>query len=200
MKRRLTDDERALWEKVTATVRPIHKRSAPAEPAPAVQPVPIPRRLAGPTRFQAPPATPRATTAPDSETLDSGWDRRISSGRIVPDQTIDLHGHTVEDARRLLYRRITDAEAHGARIILVITGKGGRGQSAPSPADMMPGLGREGGARGAIRAQLPRWLGEDGITARIAAVRQAHPRHGGAGAVYVILKRRRTPRQGSLQH
>lgn len=198
MKRGLTEDERALWEKVTATVRPIHKRSAETAPMLPVQPVPAPRRLAGPTRFQAPPAPPRAT-APDAETLDSSWDRRISGGRIVPDQTIDLHGHTVENARRLLYSRIIDAEARGARIILVITGKGGSGRTGPSPADMMPGFGGER-ARGAIRAQLPRWLGEDGITARIAAVRQAHPRHGGAGAVYVILKRRRAPRQGSLQH
>ena len=42
-----------------------------------------------------------------------------------------------------------------------------------------------------------RWLGEPGLTDRIAAVRRAHPRHGGEGAAYLILKRRRPEERGS---
>jgi DNA-nicking Smr family endonuclease len=124
-----------------------------------------------------------------AETLDSSWDRHITSGRIVPDVVIDLHGLRREAARQLLYRRVVDASDRGLRVILVITGKGD--SPGPAPADLMDG--RRGGApiRGAIRADLPRWLGEEGLSTRIAAVRRAHPRHGGGGAAYLVLKRRR---------
>jgi DNA-nicking Smr family endonuclease len=47
------------------------------------------------------------------------------------------------------------------------------------------------GSRGAIRADLPRWLGEAATSARVAAVRQAGPAHGGLGAVWIVLKRAR---------
>jgi DNA-nicking Smr family endonuclease len=98
---------------------------------------------------------------------------------------IDLHGLRREAARQLLYAEVVRAEQRGARVVLVITGKGS--QPGPTPADLMEGRP----VRGAIRADLPRWLGEEGLSSRIAAVRQAHPAHGGAGAAYLILKRRR---------
>ncbi|MFA7441069.1 MAG: Smr/MutS family protein [Sphingomonadaceae bacterium] len=195
MSRKLDADEWALWAKVAATVTPLHPKAPPSPvPAPLAAPAPPPRSNAGPRKFVA--ASPViAAAAPVrahaiTETLDASWDRRLTSGRIVPDHVIDLHGHTVEAARHLLYRRVLAAEAHGARVLLVITGKGGR--PGPAPVDLMPGLGGDAARRrGAIRAELPRWLGEEILSARIAAVRRAHPRHGGAGAVYIILKRRR---------
>lgn len=144
-----------------------------------------------------PPALDGARTrplaaAPPTETLDGAWDRRIISGRLHPDRTIDLHGLSLEAARHRLYDQVAAADARGDRIVLVITGKGQ--MPGPAPADLMPGLGRPHGGttRGAIRVSLPRWVGEAGLSGRIAAVRQAHPRHGGAGAVYLILKRRRS--------
>jgi DNA-nicking Smr family endonuclease len=139
----------------------------------------------GPKRPAASPAPPRPAPVTPTETLDTSWDRQISSGRIVPDLVIDLHGLRREAARRLLYQRVVDASERGLRVILIITGKGS--QPGPAPADLMEGRP----ARGAIRADLPRWLGEEGLSGRIAAVRRAHPRHGGAGAAYLILKRRR---------
>lgn len=218
MSRRLSADERALWDRVTATVTPLHAAARPAagaSAAPAVAadtPPPQPaRRSAGPRKAAPAPAAPappapaaipaaaRAPVAP-AETLDSRWDRKIRSGRLVPDATVDLHGMTVEAARHYLHRRLFEAEARGARVVLVITGKGSL--PGPTPADLMPGFGGgigggtgggRGMLRGAIRAHLPRWLGEDRLSERIAAVRRAHPVHGGAGAVYVILKRPRWP-------
>ena len=65
-----------------------------------------------------------------------------------------------------------------ARVVLVITGR-------PRPAEAAD----RGGQRGAIRAKLIDWLAAGPHASRIAAVRGAHPRHGGAGAVYVVLKR-----------
>ncbi|WP_243453886.1 Smr/MutS family protein [Sandaracinobacteroides saxicola] len=130
-------------------------------------------------------AAPRRVVT-NSETLDGSWDRKLSSGRVVPDLTLDLHGLSRETARALLLRRVDSAARNGARVILVITGKGQT--PGAQPADLMPGVKPP---KGAIRASLPRWLGEAGISERVAAVRRAHPRHGGAGAVYLILRRAR---------
>jgi DNA-nicking Smr family endonuclease len=45
--------------------------------------------------------------------------------------------------------------------------------------------------RGLIRASISTWLQSSRHACRIAAVRNAHPRHGGAGALYIILRRER---------
>ena len=66
----------------------------------------------------------------------------------------------------------------GARLVLVIAGK-------PRPAEAAD----RGSARGAIRAKLLDWLAHGSHASRIAAVRGAHRKHGGAGAVYVVLRR-----------
>lgn len=208
MSRRLDAQEAALWALVAATVRPLHPRPAqpPASPA-AAGPASVARRAtpkpdrpesdprrpgpvrAGPVRA-IPPAPPMPVPPrPHGESLDGGWDRRLGSGRVEPDITIDLHGLNREAARHLLYRRVAEAEARGQRVILVITGRGH--MPGPAPADMVPGLHIGPSPRGSIKADLPRWLGEEGLTGRIAAVRRAHPRHGGAGAAYLILRRRR---------
>lgn len=192
MSRELDADEWALWSKVAATVTPLHRRKITFTISAPFAAAPPQRRNAGPRKPVAvsSPAAAEPVRSVATETLDASWDRRLASGRVAPDHVIDLHGHTVEAARHLLYQRVLAAEARGARVILVITGKGGR--PGPAPADLMPGLGGDPGRRrGAIRAELPRWLGETNLSARIAAVRNAHPRHGGAGAVYIILKRRR---------
>lgn len=187
MTRRLAPDEQALWALVAATVTPMHPGRKLAVPDGAPPPAPrLPDRTGvGPRRLPATPAQPRPPAPAPAETLDSSWDRQISSGRIAPDVVIDLHGLRREAARRLLYERVVSAADRGARVILVITGKGS--EPGPAPADLMEGRP----ARGAIRADLPRWLGEEGLSARIAAVRRAHPRHGGSGAAYLILKRKR---------
>jgi DNA-nicking Smr family endonuclease len=185
--RRLAPDEQALWALVAATVKPLHPHRPIDAPTAASPPAPRkPDRVGiGPQRAKAAPAPARTPAPASAETLDSSWDRQISSGRIAPDLVIDLHGLRREAARRLLYERVVSAAERGHRVILVITGKGS--DPGPAPADLMQGLP----ARGAIRADLPRWLGEEGLSARIAAVRRAHPRHGGSGAAYLILKRRR---------
>ena len=187
MSRRLAPDEQALWALVAATVKPLHPHKAPAEIPASTAPLParVDRHRIGAVKARPAPAPLPSSARTSTETLDSSWDKRISTGKIAPDLVIDLHGLRREQARHLLYSRVADAEARGLRILLVITGKGHN--PGPSPADLMEGRP----ARGAIRADLPRWLGEDGLSSRIAAVRRAHPRHGGAGAAYLILKRKR---------
>ncbi len=192
MTRRLASDEAALWARVVETVVPLHPQKSLPVPAatPVAAPVKtVPRAHVGPSKVAAPRPNPAATPAlPAGETLDRSWDRRIASGKLQPDLVIDLHGLTLDAARSALYARVSQADAMGHRVLLVITGKGR--MPGPAPADLVPGLGG-GDRRGAIRVSLPRWLGEQGLSSRIAAVRRAHPRHGGEGAAYLVLKRKR---------
>ncbi len=117
---------------------------------------------------------PKIASTKPSNSLDGTWDRRIRTGRIEPDFTIDLHGHTLASAHSQLARALDRAVRDGARVILLIAGKARGPDEAP---------------RGAIRRELESWLAHSRHAARIAAVRNAHPRHGGAGALYLVLRR-----------
>jgi DNA-nicking Smr family endonuclease len=111
------------------------------------------------------------------ETLDGTWDRKLSRGAVQPDVTVDLHGHDLAGAYDLLDTRLEQAIAMGDRVLLLITGKPPKGE---------PPI-----ARGRIRAAVGDWLAASRHARAIAAVRGAHPRHGGAGALYIILRRSR---------
>lgn len=176
MRRRLNADERSLWARVVATVRPLDPVAASAvEDAPPEAPLPPPARAAPrPARASAPaPGTPGTT-------LDGTWDSRLSRGLVSPDVAVDLHGHNLDTAHSLLDRRLEQAIADGARLLLLITGK-------PPSDDRRPVR------RGAIRAAVGDWLAASRHAGDIAAVRNAHPRHGGQGALYVVLRRKREP-------
>ena len=100
----------------------------------------------------------------------------MRKGAVYPDRTIDLHGHTLSTAYGALEHALARAVADDIRVLLVVTGK------PPKPDTR---------GRGLIRANIGNWLGSSGYRDRIAAVRNAHPRHGGTGALYVILRRKR---------
>ena len=172
MPRRLSADERALWARVVASVRPLGAEAA--QPAPEAGAPPPPRPVP-PARA---PRLAKARPSPGS-TLDGTWDRRLSRGLASPDVTVDLHGHRLDTAWSLLDRRLEQAIADGARLLLLITGK-------PPSDDRSPA------ARGAIRAAVGDWLAASRHAADIAAVRNAHPRHGGAGALYIVLRRQKS--------
>jgi DNA-nicking Smr family endonuclease len=112
------------------------------------------------------------------DTLDGSWDRKLSRGLIRPDRTVDLHGHGLAHAHARLDFALSDAIAAGDRVILLITGRPQRDNPR------MPPVGR-----GVIRASIGDWIAASGHASRIAAIRNAHPRHGGAGALYIILRR-----------
>lgn len=179
--RRLTPEEAAIWQRVRASVRPIERRIvADATMADLVAGDMKPmKRVKGRVPVPlAPPMIPKRA-GPPANTLDGGWDKRLSRGAISPDHTIDLHGHTLAAAHAALDHGIADAIASGDRVILLVTGK------PPRPESERPH------ARGAIRAAIGDWLAGSRHTDRIAAIRGAHPRHGGTGALYVILRRPR---------
>lgn len=172
MARPLAPDEAALWRRVMANVRPM--RAVAATPVVPVAERPMPRVIAMPAP-KPPPVKQRAV----GTTLDGSWDRQIARGAVYPDRTIDLHGHTLGSAHAVLDQCLDEAISHGDRVVLLVTGK------PPRPESERPH------ARGAIRAAVADWLAMSRHAGHIAAVRGAHPRHGGAGALYLVLRRGR---------
>ncbi|HUQ12768.1 MAG TPA: Smr/MutS family protein [Novosphingobium sp.] len=114
-----------------------------------------------------------------ARTLDGTWERKLAKAQIAPDFEIDLHGDTLDRAYTRLMASLGQAIANEARLVLVIAGKA-------RPHDDHASRGQR---RGAIRAKLLDWLAASPHAGRIAAVRPAAQRHGGAGAVYVVLRR-----------
>ena len=176
MVRKLSAEEQALWQRVVNSVRPMDGRArphaVPAASAPVTESLPstVPAAVPGGPARSKPRAQPGTT-------LDSSWDRRLSRGLLGPDRTVDLHGHNLATAHELLDRRLEEAISSGARLLLLITGKPPKGEGHP-------------GERGAIRAAIGDWLAASRHAGDIAAVRNAHPRHGGGGALYIVLRRR----------
>lgn len=108
--------------------------------------------------------------------LDGHWDRRIKRGGVVPDISIDLHDANLSRAYARLDGALEQAIAQKFKVILLVTGK-------PRAHDRASGEGR-----GAIAALVRDWLAASRHARHISAVRNAHPRHGGAGALYIMLK------------
>ena len=181
--RRLSADEAALWARVMATVTPLSPRKPPAPVVDALpKPVPGTKRVVAPRRTVAPPPSVPAPAATPGTTLDGGWDRRLSRGLVSPDATVDLHGHTLTSAYAMFDDALARSIARGDRVILLVTGK------PPRPDSERPH------ARGAIRAAVGDWLHASRHAGDVAAVRGAHPRHGGTGALYIVLRRPRAAR------
>ena len=195
--RGLSAGEAALWARVTATVQPLDplhaKRGEGDRPEPKAEdgggvlpqePSPQGKRPAAKTppppalRSGSPP--PRAAPGEDRLGLDSSWERKLARAAIAPDFTLDLHGHTLDQAHRRLDAGLGQAKAMGARLVLLITGKA-------RPTDAAD----RGHRRGAIRAKVIDWLAAGPHASDIAAIRGAHRRHGGDGALYVVLRRKR---------
>ncbi|RYY26618.1 MAG: DNA mismatch repair protein MutS [Sphingomonadales bacterium] len=178
--RRLAPEEAALWQLVIASVKPIAGRKAAPKPVAAPIVAPSPKAAPAPRKMKpAPPPAPPPprTVTRSSNTLDGSWDRQLSRGLVSPESAIDLHGHSLSSAYDRLDRGLEQAIAQGDRVLLLVTGK------PPRPESERPH------ARGAIRAAVGDWLASSRHAGRIAAVRGAHPRHGGTGALYIVLRR-----------
>lgn len=191
--RGLTADEQEAWERLAATVKPLARFrkpvTKPAAPSPAPlagqPPAPMPARRKAlvaakpPPPMPAPTASPRPAPRPVGQGgLDSHWDRRLKSGSIDPDYSLDLHGHGLDAAHDRLEHGIGQARAMGARLVLVVTGK-------PRPVEAADRATK----RGAIRAKILDWLAAGPHADAIAAIRKSHRRHGGDGAIYIVLRR-----------
>jgi len=172
-RRVLSYDERVLWTTVTKSVAPM-RDALPAIEEPAPPPdAPRPKRA---PRAAAPVALPPPKPAPPPlQPLDRRARQRVARGREPIDGRMDLHGLTQSEAHSALLHFLHAASARGARLVLIITGKGGRGD----------------GERGVLRRQVPQWLALPDLRDLVVGFEDAHVAHGGEGALYVRLRRRR---------
>jgi DNA-nicking Smr family endonuclease len=101
--------------------------------------------------------------------------QRVARGKQAIDARLDLHGLTQSEAHAVLLRFLRNAQARDARLVLVITGKGVRGD----------------GERGVLKRQVPHWLGLPEFRSLIVGFEDAHVAHGGEGALYLRVRRAR---------
>ncbi|GAA2838763.1 DNA-nicking Smr family endonuclease [Aminobacter aminovorans] len=172
--RKLSDEERVLWNVIARTTAPLKGRRAveipeipaaqqekpAAAPAPAVQ-----------AQVAAAPTLPKRQYV--AHTLDVPTRDKLSKGRLPIEGRVDLHGMTQDEAYSLLYAFLSRAHAGGLRYVLVITGKG-----------------NSKGGDGVLKRMVPAWLDTAPFRMLISSQDHAERHHGGSGALYIRIRRR----------
>ena len=194
--RGLSDEDRALWNRVAETTDPLKKPTAkrmdPAQVFTQGKPAP---KTPGPLKpfrvgqSTSPSKSTTATLAPSiveqlngaAVQMDKRAYGKLKRGKLKPDAKIDLHGLTLTQAHPRLIGFVGQSYAKGHRLILVITGKG---KSKPEPGPIPARVG-------VLRHQVPQWLTMPPLAQMVLQVAPAHLRHGGEGAYYVYLRRAR---------
>lgn len=189
--RHLSQGEEELWRRVIAQVEPLKNRAAPAAP-PDAKPLARDQTALGHSAYvdidPLPPADSREKLGskvyqrPAKSALDRRTALRLQRGQLAIEGRLDLHGMTQKQAYPALLRFITASRSFDRRLVLVVTGKGWN-----------PEADRPEEAIGILRRSVPRWLDSPPFTEHVAAVRDAHQKHGGSGALYVMLRRSRRP-------
>jgi DNA-nicking Smr family endonuclease len=186
--RKLSDDEQGLWDRLKQTVRPLSRRrpaakhnAAPEAKTPDAPPPPS-KRDKKTKQTTATPSKVSPVAKPSSPSLapfEEKTLRRLSRGLVGIDDKIDLHGMRQERAHMALGAFLRKSQARGDRIVLIVTGKG-----------------QEGGTheRGVLRGAVPQWLAQPELRDLVVGFKEAGRRHGGAGALYVRIRRRREAR------
>ncbi|GFE49366.1 DNA mismatch repair protein MutS [Roseobacter cerasinus] len=195
-RRKLSPEEEALWRKVTENTEALRAREtfdpdavAPPPKPSAARPKPDlnklnqtfpPKPERRKTSFDLMPSLPdRLQAAPVQ--MDRKAFAKMTRGKLKPEGRIDLHGMTLDRAHGVLATFILSAHKSGKRLVLVITGKGkNRDEGGPIPV-----------RHGVLRHQVPQWLAAPPLSSVVMQVSQAHVSHGGGGAYYVYLRRRR---------
>ncbi|SMX47132.1 Smr/MutS family protein [Actibacterium lipolyticum] len=195
--RGLSPEENALWQKVTETAVPMHadhpKKPKLDESSVKPKPKPKPKTRTEISGFRlgqkaADHPLPHDLALGPAEALGRApvhMDRksygRMKRGKLSPEGRIDLHGMTLSQAHPALTSFILQSHAAGKRLVLVITGKGKRGEdTGPMPV-----------RRGILKHQVPHWLNSPPLGSVVLQVSPAHQKHGGGGAYYVYLRRQR---------
>ena len=161
--------DQVLWQEAIRDVRPLHSRRRPGSPGPDPEPEPLfdAADQRSPHHVEAPPLDRFAG-------IDRANAERLKRGLHKIEARLDLHGMTQAEAYRSLGAFIAASRDLGRRCVLVITG---RGLSPSGP--------------GILKSAVPRWLEQPELRRHILAISSAQPRHGGAGAIYLLLRRRR---------
>jgi DNA-nicking Smr family endonuclease len=101
--------------------------------------------------------------------------RRLRAGDFAYQAHLDLHGMTAEEARVAVDRFLRDAQHKGYRCVLIVHGRG------LNSKDQVP----------VLKTRLATWLARGSWARLVLAFTSARPVDGGAGALYVLLRRQR---------
>jgi DNA-nicking Smr family endonuclease len=172
--RLLSPDEIELWTRVTADVRPAPGRdrrralieAAPRAPEPRAAPTP-----------QSPKEKTSSRPVPPIADIDHRTRTKLRRGRLEVDAKLDLHGLRQAEAQRALFDFLRRAQAGGARMAIVVTGKGVRSEDG-----------------GVLRRIVPMWLQAPQLRDLVVSFGEAARNHGGEGALYVQIRRARKER------
>jgi len=172
MSRRLTGEERELWDRLRRSVRPLDRNAAEAPEEPQ-RPEPA-KRQKPKSETARPAASAPPAREPQLARLEDRTLRRLARGLSDVDARLDLHGMRQERAFSALASFLRRSQARGARLVLVITGKGFEGSDG----------------RGVLRQAVPSWLSRPEFRGLVVGFGEAGRRHGGGGALYVQIRRR----------
>ena len=172
-RRVVRDDEVQLFEAAMREVKPLVTQGGGASDRTGAKAVPNVKR----PDPDVPPISMRKTPLPElrpgrATDLDFRTMERLRRGRIRPEAQLDLHGMTQDEAHRAVAGFIAASRSDGRRCVLLITGRG---------------RGKFGG--GVLREQTPRWLNLQPTRGNILGFAESQPKDGGAGALYVLLKK-----------
>jgi DNA-nicking Smr family endonuclease len=187
-RRSLSDEERALWTGFARSIKPLDPSRPGAEVLEPTHSVKLPAKPVAKPVAKAEKSTPvrsRAAQthesrpeikAPRLAPLGRRFKHRVARGREPIDARLDLHGFTQMQAHAALLHFLRRAQADGVRMALIVTGKG------TSKAG-------EAHERGILKRQVPLWLSLPEFRSLLVGFEDAHIGHGGAGALYVRLRR-----------
>ena len=179
--RRLSAEEIELWLNVTQGVARRPGRGSPRLPQPRNDAERQASEAGDNPHQRASAATPPSPVGrkapPPFAPLERRLRQKLARGRAAPDAAIDLHGMRRQEAFAALREFLARAQIEGARLVLVVTGKGERAASA----EATPGI---------LRKSVPNWLRGAEYHAIVLGFEEASRPHGGAGALYVRLRRR----------
>ena len=187
--------DRKLWAEYVRDVRPLDPELVPDPGAiTADDDANAPNNAEDDNVFAEPTDTekqsPSPATGPGPQSLrqiqlDRRTDDKLRRGKLQIEARLDLHGHTREAARHALAQFLREAHANGKRCVLVITGKGAFGIDRDGDRDAdQPGSG-------VLRRSVPEWLATPPLSDIVIRHYPARARHGGNGALYVLLRRSR---------
>jgi len=173
------EDDGALWDAVKKTVVPLRKSRASRD-----------SKIEKPERHPKPPAkhrrhahaapaqpAPRTPAMPPLAKLDRRTRSRVARGSTGIEGRLDLHGYKLAEAKERLAHFLERAQAREKSLVLVITGKG---TAAPHGAE-----------RGVLKREVPMWLSQPEFRPLVIGFEEAASSHGGAGALYVRVRRKR---------
>ena len=185
-KRDLSDDEKELWKEFSKSTEPLpHQNQKNQKTAPRKKKLINSVNLKDEKKHyiggKKSPA--HVDKAPVSSVLsmDSKLHTKMRQGKIRPEAKLDLHGLNLSQAQPILTKFVLDAHDKGLRLILIITGKGRNTEDH----DIIPKR------KGILKANVPNWLAMEPLSSKILQITNAHVKHGGGGAFYVYLRKKR---------